>query len=116
MKNNVKKHIRITLLLSMCLFQLQFNQIETGTLSNLGKGIIYLKEKRIIKNILLKEIKPLFITYEKDGSLHDRMIDEINNMEFIDAKPEPVVLAFENNKPVFKKIIPKLTYQERNER
>jgi hypothetical protein len=86
--------------------QLQFVQSDGGNMiNNLGKGIIYLNENRIIKNIRLKEINAFWIVYEKDGNLHDKLMEEINHIEFPEAKPEPVSMQFENKKPVLKKLM-----------
>ena len=87
----------------VCIMQMQFVQSNNIIASlNLGKGIMYLKEKKVIKNIRLREIKTYWIIYQKDESLHDRMMDEIVRIEFPDAKPEPLIMEFENNKPVLK--------------
>ena len=89
----------------VCFSLMNFIQTDsTGTLPVLGKGSMYLKENRVIKNIRVREIKAYWIVFEKDGSLHDRMIDEISRIEFPEAKPGPVVMIFENNKPVMKKM------------
>ena len=97
------KILRSFIVCFVCIMQMQFVQSDDIFPSlNLGKGIIYLKEKRVIKNIRLKEIKTYWIIYQKDESLHDRMMDEIVRIEFPDAKPEPLIMEFENNKPVLK--------------
>ena len=103
MKPTIKFLIRNTALVIVSLMLLRFQEAD-DTLKNLGKGIIYLKENRIIKNIKLREIKSIYIVYEKEGNLHDRTMEEIKWIEFPDAKPEAVKMIFENNKPVVKKI------------
>ena len=99
------KRIRSLVILFASLIQMQFVQsTDIVASSQLGKGIIYLKEKRIIKNIILKEIKTYWIIYQKDESLHDKMMDEILRIEFPDANPEPIVMEFVNNKMIAKKM------------
>ena len=99
------RSIRSFLALFVCIMQMQFVQSpDTVVPSQLGKGIIYLKERSIIKNILLKEIKAYWIIYQKDGSFHDKMMDEILRIEFPNANPEPIVMEFVNNKMIVKKI------------
>src|SRR5688572_24556931 len=71
---------------------------STDAMKQLGKGIIYLKEQRIIKNIRLKEMKSNYVVYEKDGSLHDRLFDEIKRIDFPDARPLPMQLTFTDGK------------------
>ena len=103
MKTKIKIIIQNAGMIFLAMLMLQFQQPDsTITLSTLGKGTIYLKENRILIKVTLKEVKPLYITYEKEHNLHDRMMDEIDHIDFPDAKPLPVKMIFENNKPVMK--------------
>ena len=105
MKPYLKKMFRSVLVPVVCFSMMNFIQTDsTSTLHGLGKGSMYLKENRVIKNIRVRELKAYWIVFEKNGSLHDRMIDEIARIEFPEAKPEPVIMVFENNRPVLKKI------------
>jgi hypothetical protein len=81
------------------LFLLQFTQTDsTFTAIKQEKGIIYLKDNHIIKNIRIREIKPFWVVYEKEGNLHDRAMDEIDRIEFLQLKSGPVKMIFEKNK------------------
>ena len=104
MKPVLKKMLRNLLVPVVCFCLMNFIQADsTGTVPDLGKGTLYLKENRIIKNIRIREIKSYWIVYEKDRNLHDKMMDEIIRIDFPEAKPGPVRMFFENNKPVLKK-------------
>ena len=46
----------------------------------LGPCIIYEKDGSEIRNVLLKEIHDHWIVYEKNGSLHDFMIEKIDRI------------------------------------
>ena len=81
-------------------------------LDDLGKGNMYLNEKRIIRNIWLKEIRAYWIIYEKDGNLHDRMMDEIEKLEFPKAKPQSTVIRFIDNTPVVQYITSEVKTQD----
>ncbi len=105
MKTQVSKFASTILVLIYCSLQCNFIQIDsTQALKALDKGIIFLKEDRIIKNIRLMQINELYIVYEKNGNLHDLMKDEIKSMEFINAHPKPMVVVFENNIAVFSEL------------
>ena len=107
MKPVLKKMLRNLLVPVVCFSLMDFIQADsTGTVPDLGKGTLYLKENRIIKNIRIREVKAYWIVYEKDGNLHDKMMDEITWIEFPEAKPEPLLMTFVNNKPLLKKFSP----------
>jgi hypothetical protein len=62
----------------------------------LGYGDLYYNKNMIIKNITIREIKDISIVYEKNGSLHDMLIENINSINypklnlkiaFVDQKP-----------------------------
>ncbi len=85
------------------LFALQ--QQETDY-TKLGKGRIIEKDGSIKKNILLQEVhlqtedKSGWITYIKEGSLHDLPIEKIERIEFPQAEQGAVKMVFEGNKMV----------------
>ena len=59
-------------------------------------AVIILKNKKTIKNIRLYEIQPNVIVYEKEGSLHDLLIQDIKRIE-----TDKEIIAFDkNNKPL----------------
>jgi hypothetical protein len=101
---NITIVIRNIIFVFVSVMQMQMIQSTEAVPSILGKGIIYTKNKRVIKNMRLAEIKAYWIIYKKDESLHDMMMDEIKRIEFPEAKPEPVALEFENNNVLTKKM------------
>jgi hypothetical protein len=91
----------LVIVVSLFLFQ-RANAQTVISADSLGKGTLYLKEDRIIKNIRIREIRSFWIEFEKEGNLHDKAMDEIVRIEFPDAKPAPIILVFEKNNPVFR--------------
>lgn len=51
------------------------------TYEALGICRIVKSDFKIIKNVRVKSVSPSFITYEKDGSLHDMLIEKIARIE-----------------------------------
>ena len=68
-------------------------------IKKLGTGRIIENDKTIIKKISLYEVKDFWITYEKDGSLHDLIIDKIDCLEFPNSKWGSLEIRFIGNKP-----------------
>ena len=68
-------------------------------LKALGTGKIIEKDNSITKNIKLIEVKEYWIVYEKNSSLHDRMMDVIKRIEFPESKWGPLEISFPKNKP-----------------
>lgn len=70
---------------------------ENDNISNKNQpAVITLKNKKTIKNIRLYEIQPNVIVYEKEGSLHDLLIQNIKRIE-----TSKEIIAFDkNNKPL----------------
>lgn len=85
-----------------------FIQIQTNSpdLSNpsdlkaLGIGKIIRKDKSVVNNIKLNEVKEYWIVYEKNGSLHDLMTEKITRLEFLVSKWGPIQIQFLNNRSV----------------
>jgi hypothetical protein len=100
-----KNSIRLFALCILSIVLMRFTQ-ETApvALEQLGKGTIYMKDNTIIKNVLLKEIKTFWIVYEKQQSLHDKLMEAIERIEFPDAKPFPAKMTFEKNQPVVRRL------------
>ena len=102
----------ITVLIGLSLFMWVPMMAQTGTtkqnapevigkgdsvlLSKLHNTRIVLKDGTIKKNCSVKEINAYWIVYEKEGSLHDLMIDEIERIEL--AKMQAVFFN-DNHKP-----------------
>lgn len=63
---------------------------DSVLLSKLSKVRIVLKDGTMKKNCKVVEIKSYWIVYEKDGSLHDLMIESIERIEIQDGKMEAV--------------------------
>ena len=76
----------------------QIEKQDTGLLSKLAKTRIVLKDGSIKKNCRIKEINSYWIVFEKDGSLHDQMIDKIKRIEICDGKMNAVIFD-KMNKP-----------------
>ena len=96
----LKKILFGTIILTLpFLFSLQQEEIN---FKKLGKGRIVEKDRSIKKNILLWEIhlqtedKAGWITYIKDGSLHDLLIEKIERIEFPASEQGAVKMVFEN--------------------
>ncbi|MBN4062118.1 MAG: hypothetical protein COA57_02850 [Flavobacteriales bacterium] len=67
--------------------------------SRFGTGKIILKDRSIIKKVIVHEIYPYWIIYKKDGSLHDLLIEEIDKIE-IGKNKQRVIVFDENNKTI----------------
>jgi hypothetical protein len=65
----------------------------------LGAGRIIEKDKSIIKNITLREVREFWIVYLKDESLHDMLMEEIACIEFRDTRWGYLKIEFPENKP-----------------
>ena len=76
----------------------QAEQKEMQLLSRLKKTKIVLKDGTIKKNCSVIEIKDYWIVYEKEGSLHDLMIEQIERIEIMDEKKQAVFFD-KRNKP-----------------
>ncbi len=74
------------------------NVPNTLLLSRLENTRIIFKDGNIRKNCKVKEINDYWIVYEKDGSLHDLMIEKIKRIE-IGNGTMPAVFFDEKNKP-----------------
>ena len=68
-------------------------------ISKLRKTRIVLKDGTIKKNCHVKEIHDYWIVYEKEESLHDLMIEEIERIEIMDGTMHAVFFD-EKKKPV----------------
>ncbi|MBW8050202.1 MAG: hypothetical protein FVQ77_07665 [Cytophagales bacterium] len=70
---------------------------ENDNISNKNQpAVITLKNKKAIKDVRLYEIQPNVIVYEKEGSLHDLLIQDIKRIE-----TDKEIIAFDkNNKPL----------------
>lgn len=64
----------------------------------LGVGKIVEKDRSVIKNITLHEVKEYWIVYIKNGSIHDLMIERIDRIEFSESKWGLVKIEFTNGK------------------
>ena len=97
----------VSILLLMVFLSPAFSQQPDSTpdltkkqdLADLGTGKIIEKDRSIYKDIILREIKPYSIVYEKNGSLHDMPIDDIKRIEFPDSKWGSVKIEFNDYKP-----------------
>ncbi len=63
-----------------------------------GPVRIVLKDGSVKKDCRLREIHDYWIVYEKNGSLHDQLIEKIQRIE-ISAEEEPVLVFDEKNRP-----------------
>lgn len=106
--NTLKKILSAAIILTLpFLFALQQSEIDY---QKLGKGKIFEKDKSIKKNILLHEIhlpkedSAGWITYIKDGSLHDLLIEKIERIEFPEAEQGAVKMVFEDNIYLIKRL------------
>ena len=64
----------------------------------LGVGKIVERDRSVIKNITLHEVKECWIVYIKNGSIHDLMIERIDRIEFSESKWGLVKIEFTNGK------------------
>jgi hypothetical protein len=67
-------------------------------LSRLRNTRIVFKDGSIRKNCKVKEINDYWIVYEKEGSLHDLMIEKVSRIEIGDGTMQAVFFD-EKNKP-----------------
>ena len=72
---------------------------DSSLLSRLIKTRIVLKDGSMKKNCRIKEMHSYWIVYEKDGSLHDQMIDKIQRIEICDGTMHAVFFD-EKNRPL----------------
>jgi len=72
-------------------------------LSRLGNTRIILKDGSIKKNCNVKEINEYWIVFEKEGSLHDQLIEKIRRIEIEDGRMQAVFFD-ENNKSMIRAI------------
>lgn len=79
------------------------NNDNSMLLSRLGNTRIIFKDGSIRKNCKIKEIHEYWIVYEKEGSLHDQLTENIKRIEIGD-KTMQAVFFDENNKPFIKTI------------
>ena len=77
---------------------------DSTLLQQLGKGTLFLRDHREIRNIRLYRQQQLYITYRKDGNLHDVMKEDIVTIVFPQASPDPVELSFNGDRMVIRKI------------
>lgn len=96
----------LMLLVCMAFIQTGFMQQQFGPdfqnpedLKVLGVGRIIEKDKTIINNIRLVEVKSFWIVYLKNESLHDITMESVSRIEFKYSKWGPVKVIFRDNKP-----------------
>jgi len=68
---------------------------EGISFNKLGVATIYLKDGTLTKNCAIKEIKPLWVVYQKNRTLHDILIEKIDCIVPLD---ENFVLWFNEKK------------------
>lgn len=68
-------------------------------LKALGIGRIIEKDRSILKNITLHEVKEYWVVYIKNGSIHDLLMEKIERVEFSESKWGPIKLEFTDGKP-----------------
>lgn len=68
-------------------------------LKALGIGKIIEKDRSILKNITLHEVKEYWIVYVKNGSVHDLMMEKIDRIEFSESKWGSIKIEFPGGKP-----------------
>ncbi len=71
----------------------------------LGSGKIIEKDRSIIKNITLHEVKEYWIVYVKNGSIHDLLMEKIDRIEFNESKWGRIKLEFPDGKPKISEIL-----------
>src|SRR3990172_7198428 len=69
---------------------------ETSLISMLKNTRIVFKDGSIRKNCKVKEINDYWIVYEKNGSLHDLMIEKIRRIEISDGTTQAVLFDEKN--------------------
>lgn len=74
-------------------------------LIGLGVGRIVEKDRSIIKNITLHEVKEYWIVYIKNGSSHDLMIEGVDQIEFYESEWGRIKLQFPEGKPIITKLL-----------
>ena len=72
---------------------------KKGDLLALGVGRIVEKDRTIIKNITIHEVKEYWIVYIKNGSIHDLMTERIDRIEFSECKWGRIKIEFPGGKP-----------------
>lgn len=72
-------------------------------LSQLGLTRIVLRNGNIKKDCKIVELHDYWIVYEKDGSLHDQMIDKIKRIELC-GEVNSAIFFDEKNKPVIRQM------------
>jgi len=84
----------------------QSQQLEADSvlLQNLGKGTLFLRDRREIRNMRLYRIHGLYITYRKEGNLHDVLKEDIVTITFPQASPDPVEVIFNANGTVIRRL------------
>ncbi len=73
-------------------------------LKALGVGRIVEKDRSILKNITLYEVKEYWIVYIKNGSVHDLLMEQIDRIEFSESKWGPLKIEFPEGKPKISKL------------
>ena len=68
-------------------------------LKALGIGRIIEKDRSVLKNITLHEVKEYWVVYIKNGSIHDLLMEKIERVEFSESKWGPIKLEFTDGKP-----------------
>ena len=68
-------------------------------LKALGVGRIVEKDRSILKNITLHEVKEYWVVYIKNGSIHDLLMEKIDRIEFRDTKWGAVKIEFHGGIP-----------------
>ena len=68
-------------------------------LKALGIGRIVEKDRSILKNITLYEVREYWVVYVKNGSIHDLLMEKIDRIEFRESKWGPVKIEFPGGKP-----------------
>lgn len=74
------------------------NLANTEDLNALGIGKIVEKDRTVIKNIILYEVKEYWIVFKKDGSVHDLMMEQIERIEFNNSKWGSIKVEFPGSK------------------
>ena len=74
------------------------NLNRSEDLNALGIGKIVEKDRSVIKNITLYEVKEYWIVFAKDGSVHDLMMEQIDRIEFNNSKWGAIKIEFPGGK------------------
>jgi hypothetical protein len=80
------------------------NALNATIVSQLEKTRIIFKDGSIRKNCKVKEIHDYWIVYEKEGSLHDLLIEKILRIEINDGTMRAIYFD-ERNKPEIRKYL-----------